>query len=148
MEALKKPFQNTDIAMSDIRETILKYYKDKYPEVLKADEQRIRVAIASVQGEYKLNAFPSMKADASQFPNHIGHLESEGCFRCHSGRHKTAKGETISRNCEICHTLIAQGPTGNIANAYVNSTLQFEHPTDIGEKWKTKSCSECHHKLY
>lgn len=148
MEALKNPFQDKDIAMRDIRETILKYYKDKHPEILKLGEQRVNKAITTIQAEYNLNAFPYMKADASQYPNHIGHLESEGCFRCHSGRHKTAKGETISRNCEICHTIIAQGPTGNIANAYINSTLQFVHPTDIGEKWKTEFCSDCHSELY
>jgi hypothetical protein len=148
MEALKIPFEDKDIAMRDIRETVLKYYKDEHPEVLKSDEQRVLKAVTAIQGEYKLNAFPYMRADASKYPNHIGHLESEGCFRCHSDRHKTAKGETISRNCEICHTIIAQGPTGSIVNAYLNSTLQFEHPTIIGEKWKTKFCSECHYELY
>jgi len=148
MEALKMPFQDKDIAMREINKTVLKYYRDEHPEVLKSDEQRVLKAIAAVQGEYKLNAFPYMRADASQYPNHIGHLESEGCFRCHSGRHKTAKGETISRDCESCHTIIAQGPTGNITNAYINSTLQFVHPTSINEKWKTDFCSECHHELY
>jgi len=148
MAALKNPFRDKDTAMRDIRETMLKFYKDQHPEVLKKDEQRIRKAIATIQGEYNLNAFPYMRADASQYPNHIGHLETEGCFRCHSGRHKTADGETISRNCEICHTIIAQGPTGKISNAYINSTLEFVHPTDIGEKGKTKFCSECHRNLY
>jgi len=148
MEALKMPFQDKDIAMREIGRTILKYYKDEHPEILKSNKQSVINAIAAIQGEYKLNAFPYMRADASQYPNHIGHLESQGCFRCHSDRHKTDKGETISRNCEICHTIIAQGPTGNISNAYINSTLQFVHPTGISEKWKTKFCSDCHHELY
>jgi nitrate/TMAO reductase-like tetraheme cytochrome c subunit len=148
MKALKMPFQDKDIAMHDIRESILNYYSEKHPEVLKSDKQRLIAAIAVIREEYNLNAFPFMRADASKYPNHIGHLESKGCFRCHSDRHKTAKGETISRNCEICHTIIAQGPTGNINYAYINSMLQFEHPTSIGEKWKTKFCSECHKDLY
>jgi hypothetical protein len=148
MEALKMPFPTIDVAMRNISTNILKYYKDEHPEVLKSNEQKVLMAIEAIQGEYKLNVFPYMRADASKYPNHIGHLESKGCFRCHSDRHKTAKGETISRNCEICHTIIAQGPTGNISNAYINSTLQFVHPTGIGEKWKTKFCSDCHHELY
>ena len=148
MEALKMPFKDKDAAMHTISETVLKYYKDKHPEVLKSDELRINIAIAAVQEEYKINDFPAMKADAGQYPNHIGHLESEGCFRCHSDRHKTAKGETISKNCEICHTIIAQGPTGNIAYANINSMLQFVHPTEIREKWKTELCSQCHRELY
>jgi len=148
MEALKMPFSDKDIAMRDIRAKVLQYYKDKQPEVLKSDEVRILKAISVIQKEYSLNAFPYMKADASRYPNHIGHLESEGCFRCHSGRHKTSKGETISKNCEICHTIIAQGPTGKITYANLNSTLQFEHPISIGEKWKTEFCSNCHAALY
>jgi nitrate/TMAO reductase-like tetraheme cytochrome c subunit len=148
MGALKNPFPDKETAMHGIEETVLKYYKDEQPGILKADEKRVFKAIAVIQGEYQLNAFPYMRADASQYPNHIGHLESEGCFRCHSGRHKTAKGETISRDCEICHTIIAQGPTGSIANAYLNSTLQFVHPTNVGEKWNTEFCSECHNELY
>lgn len=148
MEALKNPFPDNAVAMHDINSNILEYYSKENPEIFKKEEKRVRNAISAVQSEFKLNAFPSMRADASQYLNHIGHLESEGCFRCHSDRHKTAKGETISRNCEICHTIIAQGPTGNITNAYINSTLEFVHPTSIGEKWKTEFCSECHRTLY
>jgi len=148
MEALKNPYPDTNTAMHDIRETVQTYYKLHHPEVWKNEEQIVQKAIAAMQGEYKLNAFPYMRADASQYPNHIGHLESEGCFRCHSDRLKTYKGETISRNCELCHTIIAQGPTGKIVNAYVSSTLEFVHPTNIAEKWKTAFCSECHRALY
>lgn len=148
MEALRIPFQDKEIAMHKIRETILNFYKVNQPELLKSEEQRIFNAIKTIQGEYNLNAFPDMRADAGMYPNYIGHLESEGCFRCHSGRHKTAKGETISKNCEICHTIIAQGSIGNINNAYLNSSLQFVHPTQISEKWKTEVCSGCHEKLY
>ena len=148
MNALKNPFEDNATARKDISEAILKFYKDEHPELLKKDKQRLLLAIAVVQGEYQMNAFPFMRADASKYPNHIGHLESEGCFRCHSDRHKTSKGETISRNCEICHTIIAQGPTGSITNTYLNSTLEFAHPTNIGDKWKTKFCSECHQNLY
>jgi hypothetical protein len=148
MEALKNPYPDNATAMRDISGTMLNYYKKEHPDVLKKEEQRVRSAIASVQGEYKLNAFPYMRADASQYLNHIGHLESEGCFRCHSGRHKTTKGESISRDCTLCHTFIAQGKTGNITDASIRSTLEFVHPTDIGTKWKTEFCSECHRALY
>ncbi|MEI8047697.1 MAG: NapC/NirT family cytochrome c [Bacteroidota bacterium] len=148
MEALKNPYPDNATAMRDINGIMLNYYKKEHPDALKKDEQRVRNAIASVQGEYKLNAFPYMRADASQYLNHIGHLESEGCFRCHSGRHKTAKGESISRDCTLCHTFIAQGKTGNITDASIRSTLEFVHPTDIGTKWKTEFCSECHRALY
>ncbi|MBK7213718.1 MAG: NapC/NirT family cytochrome c [Bacteroidales bacterium] len=148
MEALKIPFTDKDTALRTIKETVLTYYKDEHPEILDKEQPRILKAITVIQGEYQLNAFPYMKADATRYLNHIGHLESDGCFRCHSDRHKTAKGETISRNCDLCHTIIAQGPTGNIANSTINTSLEFVHPTEIRGKWKTAFCSECHKSLY
>lgn len=148
MEALKYEFTNKDTALMTIRDNVLNFYKDEHPEVLSKDEKRIRQAIVAMQGQYQQNAFPHMKANSTRYLNHIGHLESDGCFRCHSDRHKTAKGETISRNCDLCHTIIAQGPTGNIATGAINSALEFVHPTEIRGKWKTAFCSECHRELY
>jgi hypothetical protein len=149
MEALKVPFTDKDTAMQQINDIVLNFYKEKHPEVLNEKETgRIKKAIAAIQGEYNLNAFPYMKADATQYLNHIGHLESDGCFRCHSDRHKTAKGETISRNCDLCHTIVAQGPTGKINSTPINSTMEFEHPTDIEGEWKVSFCTDCHRVLY
>ena len=34
-----------------------------------------------------------MKASSSSYLNHIGHLESDGCFRCHYGKHVSESGE-------------------------------------------------------
>ena len=148
MEALKDPYPDKNTANTSIREKILTFYSKDHPDVFKNEEKEVRSAIVKIQGEYALNSFPYMRADATKYLNHIGHLESEGCFRCHNDRHKTAKGETISMDCNLCHTIIAQGPTGKIVNASVNSTLEFVHPTDIGNKWKTAFCSECHQSLY
>jgi hypothetical protein len=148
MEALRNPFPDSKTAMESIETKIMDFYTVKHPNILKSNELIIRKAIKVIQEEYKLNAFPYMKADASQYPNHIGHLESEGCFRCHSGRHKTATGESISRDCDICHTIIAQGLTGTIENSAVNSSLVFQHPTVLKEKGKTVFCSDCHRSLY
>ena len=89
-----------------------------------------------------------MKADATQYLNHIGHLESEGCFRCHSDRHKTKTGETISKNCDMCHTILAQGITGNAQVVPLSSTMEFVHPVFIRGKEKTALCSDCHNVLY
>ena len=41
------------------------------------------------------------------YPNHIGHEQSPGCFRCHNDEHATADGEVISGDCDTCHALLA-----------------------------------------
>ena len=148
MEALKVPFTDKDTALSTINSLITSYYKNDHPAVYAGNVMRVSKAITAVQGEYRKNAFPYMRADASRYLNHIGHIESDGCFRCHSDRHKTAKGETISRNCDICHTIVAQGPTGAIKSGDINGAMEFVHPVDIKGKWKTAFCSECHKALY
>jgi hypothetical protein len=42
------------------------------------------------------------------YPEHIGHQDSPGCFRCHDRKHKTEAGESISRSCSTCHTVLAE----------------------------------------
>jgi len=41
------------------------------------------------------------------YPNHLGHMDSPGCFRCHDGEHTDDKGETIANDCETCHSVLA-----------------------------------------
>ena len=39
------------------------------------------------------------------FPNHTGHADTPGCFRCHDGKHYNDKGEAIRLQCTLCHAL-------------------------------------------
>jgi hypothetical protein len=49
-----------------------------------------------------------MKVTWNTYPNHIGHKDSPGCFRCHDKKHKTADGDKISKDCDTCHTVLAE----------------------------------------
>ena len=148
MEALKVPYNTKDTAHIEIKKVITTYYKDEQPEVWAKYSSRINKAIPAIIGEYDKNVFPFMKVEASRYLDHIGHLESDGCFRCHSDRHKTASGETISRNCDMCHSFLAQGPTGKVQTVALGNSMEFVHPVEIRGKWKTAFCSECHKVLY
>jgi len=148
MEALKTPYETKEHARQQIYSTMVAYYKDEHPDVYLKEFTRIQKAIKVVQEEYSNNVFPYMRADATQYLDHIGHLESEGCFRCHSDRHKTKTGETISKDCDMCHTILAQGPGNNVMNVPLNSTMEFLHPVFIRGKEKTALCSDCHKVLY
>ena len=39
------------------------------------------------------------------FPDHTGHKDGPGCFRCHNGRLQTAEGIPIPVNCTTCHSI-------------------------------------------
>ena len=41
------------------------------------------------------------------YPNHIGHQDTPGCFRCHDGEHTAADGVSIPQDCETCHAILA-----------------------------------------
>ncbi len=47
------------------------------------DAATVARIIAGVQGLYARNVFPAMKVGWGTYPNNIGHLASQGCFRCH-----------------------------------------------------------------
>jgi len=148
MEALKNPFPLVDVAMKSIKDSILNFYKNNYPEIYQKYPDKINSAIVSIQKGYRENTFPFMKAASSDYPNHIGHLETNGCFRCHSDTHVSKKGEKISKDCNLCHTIIGQGPSTDKKYVSIQDALEFMHPVDIQDAWKEYFCSECHNVLY
>ena len=148
MKILKLPFTKTDSALAFIRDSINSYYKVKHPEIYANRKNQIDKAVLGIQEEFQKNTFPEMKVTYASYLNHIGHMESDGCFRCHSGTHKSDKGKVISKDCNLCHSIIAEGPTSDLKYASINGSLEFMHPIDIGEDWKNYKCSECHRILY
>jgi hypothetical protein len=148
MDVLKGPFTSKDSSLAFIRDSITNFYRISYPQIFSTQKNLIDKAIAGIQKEFSLNVFPYMRVTSSAYLNHIGHLESDGCFRCHSDRHQSKDGKVISKDCNWCHTIIAQGPTGNIKYASVESLLEFVHPIDVKDNWKTYFCTECHKVLY
>lgn len=75
-------------------------------------------------------------------------MESDGCFRCHNDKHASASGEVISKDCNLCHDILAQGTADSLVYAHSFEPLEFEHPVDVGDAWKTEFCSMCHTALY
>ncbi len=53
----------------------------------------------------KLTEFEAKDLTWKSFPNHVGHNDSPGCFRCHDGKHVNEKGEAIRLQCTLCHDL-------------------------------------------
>ena len=88
------------------RDGIATILADRYP-----NNPAVLKAIPVVQQIYRDNFFPEMKAKWSSYPDNIGHMIWNGCFRCHDGNHKTENGKrTIKANdCNTCHTILAQG---------------------------------------
>lgn len=148
MRILRQTFASKDTAFMMIRDSISNYYRSAYPELYKSKSDILNNSIQSIQQSFSQNTFPAMKVSYDVYPEHIGHLESPGCFRCHNDAFKSETGRTITRDCNLCHTIIGQGRSGNMRLTNVRDTFEFQHPVDIGTVWKEANCSECHMYLY
>ncbi|WP_439185513.1 cytochrome c3 family protein [Carboxylicivirga taeanensis] len=145
MSILKDPYPTSDSALAVIRSELSAFYGDNYPDITK---QTIEKAIEGVSSRYLRNIFPEMQASWDVYSDHIGHIEYNGCFRCHNDTHVSQKDDKISRDCEACHSILMQGSPGNEDYATGSETLPFRHPVDIDEVWKESLCTDCHRYLY
>lgn len=148
MEILNTEFPTKDSAMSYIKNHVIEYYSLMYEDIFKEKKKLIDQAIAGIQEGYSHNIFPFMKVKWEAYPNHIGHLEFNGCFRCHDNRHKSPEGRSISMDCNLCHKIVAQGTPDQIQTSDIMQELEFIHPNDEKQGWKKKLCYDCHKKLY
>jgi len=84
------------------------YYLNNYPEIAAERADDIAEAAITLGDIYSVNVFPQMKVWWNTYPEHIGHETSDGCYRCHGKRLRTKEREQISRDCDVCHTVLAE----------------------------------------
>lgn len=143
VEALEAEYATKQGGLDTIKLTMESYYRDNHPEVFATMRPAIDSAVAEVQKIFRRNYFPEMKTDWRKFTDNIGHLYYPGCFRCHDGKHVNEEGKVLSKDCNTCHTILAQ--------KYQDDTLrlsllgvEYRHPVDIGDAWMEMNCSDCH----
>jgi hypothetical protein len=107
LRVLQVAYASHDEARRGIAKAIEDFYRRSYPEVAASHAAAVSQAGQALGDIYCWNVFPAMKVTWGTYPNHIGHHNSPGCFRCHDGSHKTEAGETISSDCSTCHSLLA-----------------------------------------
>ena len=142
VEVLAAKYASEEEAVARIRAVLSAYYKEKQAEYYAAHRNEVDDAIAYVAELFKSNIFPEMKVRWDVYPDNIGHMISPGCFRCHDGEHNASSGQTITRDCNVCHAIIAQGPADNMEKSV--DGLPFRHPFDGDESWKQMNCADCH----
>ncbi len=141
VDLLNKTYRSEEEATAAIAKGIPEYYAANYPKVAGQKAAAIKQAVEEVQKIYGRNFFPKMNVSWYTYPDNIGHLYFPGCFRCHDGKHKSAEGKVISKDCNLCHTTIGQKQENVPAGSVVTS---FTHPVDIGAELIKSNCTECH----
>jgi hypothetical protein len=107
LAALETEYDSHDEARAGIAEGLIAFYRANYPEIATAKQASIEQAGQVLGAIYASNVFPEMKVGWGTYPDHIGHMDSPGCFRCHDDEHRAADGEYITQDCDLCHTLLA-----------------------------------------
>jgi hypothetical protein len=141
VEAMTKDYTSTPGAMTGIAKHLNDYYGSTYPDVYQAKRKNIDATIGAVQSLFQQTIFPEMKTDWRTHPDNIGHFYFPGCFRCHTDQHVSADGKVITKDCDVCHTVVSQKEGGTImAQAPKND---FVHPVDVGDL-RDLACADCH----
>lgn len=83
------------------------YYEKNKPEVLNRSKAELENASKFLLAVYQRNIFPEMKISWGTYPQHLGHTDSPGCFRCHGDELKPkASGKAITQDCDACHKVL------------------------------------------
>ena len=102
----EKEYASHDEARKGIAAAVNAFYAQGYPD--RAGSPAVEQAGKALGDAYCWNNFPQMKVKWNTYPNHLGHKDSPGCFRCHDNKHKTATGEKIGKKCGTCHNVVAE----------------------------------------
>lgn len=107
MKLITADYADREAARLAIRDGLTRFYVDEYPEVAADRAADIDAAATALFEGWAGNVFPGMKVSWGTYPNHIGHEQAPGCFRCHDDAHSTPEGKAISQDCETCHSILA-----------------------------------------
>ena len=100
----------------------------------------------------KLSEFEEKDFTWKSFPNHAGHKDSAGCFRCHDGKHFNEKGEAIRLQCTLCHDIPQVTVDGTLKTVASTTMPGLTPPESHGApNWMREhrlslddSCKMCH----
>jgi hypothetical protein len=141
VELLGKPYKSREEAFAAISSGIKEYYRTNYPDLGARKAAAIDRAVEQVKNIYSRNFFPEMKTAWNTHEDNIGHFYWPGCFRCHDGKHKSADGKVISKDCNLCHLVTGQKQENIPPGTRVTG---FVHPVNIGDELVKTNCNECH----
>ncbi len=108
LELLKANYASEAEASAQIPAQLEAFYRSEHPEVLTTKAALVKSAGEQLVTLYSQNVFPFMKVTWGTHPNHIGHMEYPGCWRCHDGDHAAKDGASITNDCSACHNLLVQ----------------------------------------
>jgi hypothetical protein len=104
VKALEASYPSEEAALAAIERALREFYQGQQ-DIPDGRGPALDRAVLAVQNIYRRNVFPDMKVTFGTYPDHIGHTDAPGCFRCHDDEHVTRDGKSIGQDCETCHVI-------------------------------------------
>lgn len=89
---IKAKYTSEDAAKTSITSGLLTFYQSHYPAIWNGQQAQVKQAAETLATIYSTNIFPFMNVSWGTHPNHLGHNDYPGCFRCHDGNHTAKSG--------------------------------------------------------
>jgi hypothetical protein len=107
--AIKGEYPTRAAGMAAVRQAVMDFYSGSYPDVSASQADLVTKGADLASQAYGKTTFPDMDTNWETHPNHIGHDDFPGCWRCHDDEMSTADGEhTIPQDCETCHIFLVE----------------------------------------
>jgi hypothetical protein len=106
--ALRADYPGKEAAAAGLRQALTAFYAAQ-PAAGAERGALVDAAAAELAAIWGRNVWPQMKITWGTYPTLLGHQQSPGCFRCHDGEHATKAGKVISNDCDLCHSILAEG---------------------------------------
>jgi hypothetical protein len=140
--ALAAEYSTRAAADAGIEAGLRAFYEKKGLDADAAVAPRLAALIGEIRRIHRQNFFPEMRASWAAYPDHRGHREFPGCFRCHNDRHRSADGKVLTKDCGLCHEFARRSDDGKALVA-LPADASFAHPWKH-EKHSRLDCWECH----
>ena len=149
VETYSQIYDTTEVGLEGIS-AIASFYQTYYPDYYAENTVKIARTIGALREAYGQSVYPEQNSDWTTHPNNIGHTDSAGCFRCHSGQHMNADEEAIRLECNLCHSIpVVAGPGDFISEIEISRGP--EPDSHKNPNWITlhrdvfdPTCSNCH----
>jgi hypothetical protein len=105
LKAIQQTYTSHADAKEGIHKALTEFYRTNSPDLLEKHADRINRAADTLTRVYARNVFPEMRITWGTYPNFLKH--EPGCFRCHDNEHRNEQGRKISKNCSLCHEVLA-----------------------------------------
>jgi len=109
VDAIKGEYETQAAGIAAIRAAIGEYYALEYADLAASQSDLVGKGADLAAEAFGKTRFPEMGTSWETHPDHIGHEDFPGCWRCHDDEMSTADGEhTIPMDCETCHIFLVE----------------------------------------